>query len=244
MSASCLSSRAGLPSVDAATLRSACAHWLRSQGLSDHEVAAVLGLARVRSVDRLLQRHTALDAQRTVREILALDRSGLDPSLPARTSPLPLAHAPDHRTAQVAPTPSCSSSTPGPLASDSSAVRASSLLFSMLSRCHMSAISTTEHDRSASAVALRHFALPVTSLRMLLVLVNNVCCTALARPSPKPESTVRRPSGNRTRTFGVAAVLVGGGGLTLARTTMRVRYGRPLRRAEQGREVHQFIRTE
>jgi hypothetical protein len=46
-----------------------CAHWLRGQGLSDHEVAQVLGLARVRSVDRLLQRHTALDAQRVVREI-------------------------------------------------------------------------------------------------------------------------------------------------------------------------------
>src|SRR5262249_9409425 len=61
---------AGLPVVDAASLRAACAHWLRSQGLSDHEVAAVLGLARVRSVDRLLQRHAALDAQRVVREWL------------------------------------------------------------------------------------------------------------------------------------------------------------------------------
>jgi integrase len=59
---------AGLPLVDAASLRAACAHWLRNQGLSDHEVAAVLGLARVRSVDRLLQRHAALDAQRRVRE--------------------------------------------------------------------------------------------------------------------------------------------------------------------------------
>ncbi len=64
--------RAGLPSVDAAGLRAACAHWLKAQGLSDHEVARVLGLARVRSVDRLLQRHTMLDAQRRVREQLAL----------------------------------------------------------------------------------------------------------------------------------------------------------------------------
>jgi integrase len=60
--------RAGLPGVEAASLRAACAHWLRSQALSDHEVAAVLGLARVRSVDRLLRHHAALDAQRTVRE--------------------------------------------------------------------------------------------------------------------------------------------------------------------------------
>ena len=62
--------RAGLPPVDSSTLRAACAHWLRSQGLSNHEVAAVLGLARVRSVDRLLRHHAALDAQRAVREIL------------------------------------------------------------------------------------------------------------------------------------------------------------------------------
>ena len=41
---------------------------LRIQGLSDHEIAAVLGLAKVRSVDLLLQRHGALDAQRAVRE--------------------------------------------------------------------------------------------------------------------------------------------------------------------------------
>ena len=62
--------RAGLPPADAAALRAAGAHWLRSQGLSDHEVATVLGLARVSSIDRLLQRHTALDAQRIVREML------------------------------------------------------------------------------------------------------------------------------------------------------------------------------
>lgn len=60
--------RADLPAAEAAQLRAGCAHWLRAQGLSDHEVAAVLGLARVRSVDRLLARHAALDAQRRVRE--------------------------------------------------------------------------------------------------------------------------------------------------------------------------------
>ena len=63
--------RARLPTVDSTVLRSACAHWLRTQGLSDHEVAAVLGLARVRSVDQLLRRHAALDAQRAVREMVA-----------------------------------------------------------------------------------------------------------------------------------------------------------------------------
>ena len=60
--------RAGLPAVESTALRSACAHWLRSLGLSDHEVSVVLGLSRVRSLDRLLQRHLALDAQRTVGE--------------------------------------------------------------------------------------------------------------------------------------------------------------------------------
>jgi integrase len=66
----CLS-RAGLPAVESSALRAACAHWLRSQGLSDHEVAPVLGLARVRSVDHLLRRHAALDAQRAVKEVSA-----------------------------------------------------------------------------------------------------------------------------------------------------------------------------
>jgi len=63
--------QAGLPIVDAASLRAACAHWLRSQGLSDHEVATVLGLTKVRSVDRLLRHHAALDAQRIVRDTLS-----------------------------------------------------------------------------------------------------------------------------------------------------------------------------
>jgi len=60
--------RAGFPPAEAADLRAAFAHWLRTHGLSDHEVAAVLGLAKVRSVDRLLRRHRALDAQRSARE--------------------------------------------------------------------------------------------------------------------------------------------------------------------------------
>ncbi len=66
---------AGLPPVDQVDLRAACAHWLRSQGLSDHEVASVLGLTRVRSVDRLLARHRAIEAQRSVRPALDV---GLD----------------------------------------------------------------------------------------------------------------------------------------------------------------------
>src|SRR5205823_4417646 len=37
--------RAGFLPIGSTELRAACAHWLRSQGLSDHEVAAVLGLA-------------------------------------------------------------------------------------------------------------------------------------------------------------------------------------------------------
>ncbi len=63
--------RAGLPPAESSELRAGCAHWLRAQGLSEHEVASVLGLARVRSVDRLLARHAALDAQRRVRDQLS-----------------------------------------------------------------------------------------------------------------------------------------------------------------------------
>jgi integrase len=63
--------RAGLPAVEASELRAACAQWMRTIGLSQHEVAAAFGLARVRSVDRLLARHAALDAQRRVREQLS-----------------------------------------------------------------------------------------------------------------------------------------------------------------------------
>ena len=61
---------AGLPPVTAAGLRAAFAHWLRTIGLSDHEVRGVLGLVRVRSVDQLLRPHAALDAQRIVKEIV------------------------------------------------------------------------------------------------------------------------------------------------------------------------------
>jgi len=63
--------KAGLPTMQACELRSACAYWLHVQGLSAHEVAAVLGVARVRTVDRLLERHLALDAQRRVRNVLS-----------------------------------------------------------------------------------------------------------------------------------------------------------------------------
>jgi integrase len=62
--------RAGFPLASATDLRGAFACWLRARGLSDHETAAVLGLHQVRSLDRLLSRHRALDAQRRVRETL------------------------------------------------------------------------------------------------------------------------------------------------------------------------------
>ncbi|MGE3273182.1 MAG: tyrosine-type recombinase/integrase, partial [Chloroflexota bacterium] len=68
LTAACV--RAGLHAVDAAALRAACAQWLRAQGLSDHVVMVVLGLARVRSIDRLLRKHVALSAQRTIHEML------------------------------------------------------------------------------------------------------------------------------------------------------------------------------
>jgi integrase len=61
--------RAGFPLATATDLRAAFACWLRARGLSDHETAAVLGLHQVRSLDRLLLRHRALDAQRQVREM-------------------------------------------------------------------------------------------------------------------------------------------------------------------------------
>lgn len=64
--------RAGYPLASAADLRAAFAYWLRLRGLSDHEAAAVLGLHQVRTLDRLLARHAALDAQRMVREACAL----------------------------------------------------------------------------------------------------------------------------------------------------------------------------
>ena len=63
---------AGLPPVGAAGLRAAFAQWLRSAGLSDHEVRDVLGLARVRTVDQLLQPHAALEAQRWARKVSTL----------------------------------------------------------------------------------------------------------------------------------------------------------------------------
>ena len=62
--------QAGFPPLEAAELRAACAWWLKSRGLSDHAVAEVLGLARVKSVDELTRRHAALQALRTTREHL------------------------------------------------------------------------------------------------------------------------------------------------------------------------------
>jgi hypothetical protein len=59
----------GFPRATVNDLRAAFAYWLGSQGLSDHETTAVIGLKQVRSLDRLLARHKALDAQRQVREI-------------------------------------------------------------------------------------------------------------------------------------------------------------------------------
>jgi integrase len=59
--------RAGFPLATASDLRAAFACWLRARGLSDHETATVLGLRQVCSLDRLLARHRALDAQRRVR---------------------------------------------------------------------------------------------------------------------------------------------------------------------------------
>ncbi len=63
-------SRVGVPAMTAAELRSAFAYYLRASGLSDHEVASVLGVRKVRTVDRLLARHLEHDAQRRVHEIL------------------------------------------------------------------------------------------------------------------------------------------------------------------------------
>lgn len=62
--------RAGFGPVEQIELRAAFAWWLKVHGLSDHEAAAALGLVRVRSLDRLLDRHRELQAQRNVRERL------------------------------------------------------------------------------------------------------------------------------------------------------------------------------
>ena len=63
--------RAGFQTASAADLRAAFAYSLRVRGLSDHETAAILGLRQVKTLDRLLMRHAALDAQRQVREVVA-----------------------------------------------------------------------------------------------------------------------------------------------------------------------------
>lgn len=60
----------GLPAMTATDLRSAFAFLLKGRALSDHEVASVLGLRQVRTVDRLSARHLELKAQRHVHEVL------------------------------------------------------------------------------------------------------------------------------------------------------------------------------
>lgn len=62
--------RAGFPAVESVSLRSACAYWLSSQQLQPHQIAQIMGIARVQTIDRLLKRHMALDAQRTATSLL------------------------------------------------------------------------------------------------------------------------------------------------------------------------------
>ena len=63
--------RVGLPAMTSTELRSSFAFLLKGRNCSDHEVAWVLGLKQVRTVDRLLARHLELDAQRAVHEFLS-----------------------------------------------------------------------------------------------------------------------------------------------------------------------------
>ena len=62
--------RAGLPCAEAVSLRAAFAYSLCMRGLSEHEVAAMLGIVRVRTVDALIHPHQMLSAQLRVRESL------------------------------------------------------------------------------------------------------------------------------------------------------------------------------
>ena len=62
--------RVGLPPVTIADLRSTFAYYLRSRGSSDHEVASALGVRKVRTIDRRLEGHLQLTAQRRVHEVL------------------------------------------------------------------------------------------------------------------------------------------------------------------------------
>jgi integrase len=61
--------QAGLPELESHALRCAAAYWLRTQGLSDHQIAQALGIARVRTIDRMLKPHADLDAQREARAV-------------------------------------------------------------------------------------------------------------------------------------------------------------------------------
>ncbi|MGE0135492.1 MAG: tyrosine-type recombinase/integrase [Dehalococcoidia bacterium] len=58
---------AGFPRADRSTLLSAAAADLSASGLTDHEVAAALGIVDMRTMNRLLKPHQALAAQRLIR---------------------------------------------------------------------------------------------------------------------------------------------------------------------------------
>ncbi len=60
----------GLPPEVASDLRSTFAYWLHCNGFTPHQIAALLGVAHVRTVDALLRGHLALDAQRRARSAL------------------------------------------------------------------------------------------------------------------------------------------------------------------------------
>jgi hypothetical protein len=62
--------KAGLPTLESIDLRCGCAYWHHAQGLSDHEIAQIMGISYVRTIDRLLRRHLELDAQREMRRAL------------------------------------------------------------------------------------------------------------------------------------------------------------------------------
>lgn len=56
----------GFPHADRTTILSALAAYLHAQGLTDHEIAIAIGKQDLRTVDRLLAPHTALEGQRKV----------------------------------------------------------------------------------------------------------------------------------------------------------------------------------
>lgn len=56
--------KAGFPHASRSTLVSAAAAYLTTEGFRDHELAIVLGVSDMRTVNRLLRPHQVLDAQR------------------------------------------------------------------------------------------------------------------------------------------------------------------------------------